>query len=346
MSSQYKGYSSYDKYRQEEAKPNVKCPICGKLFYVKPKRIRRLKNGRDVCCSRECGSKYRSIWFKGENNHQFGLTGNKNSSSRDEKIINRYGYVMIFAPENYPMKTHSGRIFEHRKIVEDNYVLFDPNYFVEIDGKMYLKPEVEVHHINEIKTDNRIVNLVPLTKSEHVKIHRSRSETIRDNETGRIVGISRKFTKVTGVPVNIRSHIVKFKRFDDAAIIPTTSDGNAGYDFYSPVETTILPGKSVTIDTCIGWQPDENNLYIQMQGRSGLCYKHGIELCNAGVIDASYIGHIAVKLYNKTDTEYVIKRGDRIVQGIIFDLPSITVVEVTEFKETERGSNGFGSSGR
>lgn len=159
-------------------------------MYMKPSRLKRVKHG--VCCSSECNNAYKKKWFKGENNHQYGLKGPKNSSFKNTKIKTNYGYYAIYSP-NHPFKDSGNRVKEHRLVVEAHYSLFDIKYFCEIDGKFYLKPDVEVHHINEIKTDNRIENLIPLTKVEHTRLHNNKKIIKRDN-LGRFIS-SKKLNK-------------------------------------------------------------------------------------------------------------------------------------------------------
>jgi len=69
--------------------------------------------------------------------------------------------------------------------------LFDDKYFNIINNKYYLKPEIDVHHINKNGLDNRIENLIPLTRSEHTSIHNKEKVIIRDDK-GKITGISKQ----------------------------------------------------------------------------------------------------------------------------------------------------------
>jgi len=85
----------------------------------------------------------------------------------------------------------------------------------------------------------------------------------------------------------------------------------------------------------------------QVRPRSGLALKHGITVLNSpGTIDADYRGEVGVILINHGDTDFHILRGDRIAQMVIAALPGVTFVEISELDDTERGSGGFGSSGR
>jgi len=85
----------------------------------------------------------------------------------------------------------------------------------------------------------------------------------------------------------------------------------------------------------------------QVRPRSGLALKHGIGVLNSpGTIDADYRGEVGVILINHGDMDFHIQRGDRIAQMVIAALPAVDFIEVTELDDTERGSGGFGSSGR
>jgi deoxyuridine 5'-triphosphate nucleotidohydrolase len=78
--------------------------------------------------------------------------------------------------------------------------------------------------------------------------------------------------------------------------------------------------------------------------RSGLAAKFGIDV-GAGVIDADYRGNIGVVLFNFSDSDFTIKKGDRIAQLICEKIEMADLIEEEKLDETVRGSNGFGSSG-
>ena len=81
-----------------------------------------------------------------------------------------------------------------------------------------------------------------------------------------------------------------------------------------------------------------------LKSKSGLNVKHN--LTSDGVVDVGYTGSICVKLYNHGDTDYMVHRGDKISQLVIIDIriPHLKIVD--ELDETERGNNGFGSTGK
>lgn len=144
---------------------NCECPICHKKFHLKPCSLGKSETHY---CSRECHRLAKKQYMKGEKNHQYGLKGAKNSSWKSDKKITSYGYVKIRVLD-HPFRDADDMVFEHRLIAE-KYLLNDENS-IEINGKKYLKPEYEVHHINKKRTDNRLENLLVLTRKEHAKIH-------------------------------------------------------------------------------------------------------------------------------------------------------------------------------
>ena len=175
-----------------DREPNCQCSICGVKMWVKPSRLRRQIHG--VSCSKECGKILRSRYMTGEGNHQFGLTGELNSSYKHDEKINSAGYIM----ENVPGHPKGGKIrdrgkatyiLKHRLIIERNYGKFPKELFENICGWIVLKDCYDVHHINEDKTDNRLENLEVLTRGEHTTIHNFEKTIIRDNKTGRIIGV-------------------------------------------------------------------------------------------------------------------------------------------------------------
>ena len=166
---------------------NCKCEICGKEFHRKKSRI--LKNKHQVC-SRECLRELKKILLVGEGNHQYGLKGDLNSSFKGIEVKRKNNgllEVKVYKPD-HPFADKNSRVLKHRLIVEEHYDLFDSKYFVNINNNFYLRPGIEVHHINRDHTDNRIENLMPVTKSEHRIIHNLFQTIIRD-ELGRITGV-------------------------------------------------------------------------------------------------------------------------------------------------------------
>lgn len=160
--------------------PNTKCFACGKPIYIKPSRIARSKSGK-FTCSKECMGKMRSMIFTGSNNPNY----HEETISYYENNGFKYQRIKL---HNHPYKGFQDYYPYHRYIVEQNHNMFDDKYFNIIDGQYYLKPEVNIHHKNENTLNNNISNLIPLTMSEHRKLHNSTKEIIRD-EKGRIAGV-------------------------------------------------------------------------------------------------------------------------------------------------------------
>lgn len=83
-------------------------------------------------------------------------------------------------------------MLEHRLLVEENWKLFDERAFDIINGQHVLKKGYVVHHIDGDHSNNDIRNLIPLTKSEHNRLHIKLREVVRDKETGRIITTYKK----------------------------------------------------------------------------------------------------------------------------------------------------------
>ena len=120
---------------------------------------------------------------------------------------------------------------------------------------------------------------------------------------------------------------------------------DAGYDLTATVTQTLEPGQRALIPTGL-----HINLPAGTVGyvcsRSGLAAVHGIAVLNApGVIDPDYTGEVFVNLINLGPKPYTIHRGDRIAQLIIHQTVAVYWRRVTEFKDTQRGNSGHGSTG-
>jgi dUTP pyrophosphatase len=85
----------------------------------------------------------------------------------------------------------------------------------------------------------------------------------------------------------------------------------------------------------------------QVRPRSGLAAKHGVTVLNApGTVDADYRGEIGVLLINHGGEPFTIRRGERIAQMVIASVVRAELVVVAALSQTDRGSGGFGSTGR
>lgn len=132
---------------------------------------------------------------------------------------------------------------------------------------------------------------------------------------------------------------------DDGAIMPTRAHAHdAGLDLYAQEGRIIEAKESAIFDTGVHVLIPEGYVGLLMS-KSGLNVKYG--LTSEGVIDASYTGSIVVKLYNNSGFDYHVRKGDKISQLLIVPIDTPSLIQVNDFAEkTERGSNGFGSSGR
>ena len=131
---------------------------------------------------------------------------------------------------------------------------------------------------------------------------------------------------------------------DNGARMPTKAHrADAGFDLYSR-DAVIVPAKeSATFDTGVHMQIPEGFVGF-LKSKSGLNVKHGIT--SEGVIDSGYTGSIVVKLYNHSGKDYKIQIGDKISQIVLLPIAMTDLELVKNFENSERGNNGFGSSGR
>lgn len=156
---------------------------------------------------------------------------------------------------------------------------------------------------------------------------------------------------------------VKIKRLSDIAIMPTYGSTKAScMDLYAnlgfhdamtvnglakkPNFVEIEPHTTVKIGTGFAFQPPEGYCGL-IFARSGLATKQGLAPANkVGVCDEDYTGEYIVALHNDTDETQFVHHGDRIAQLIFVPYEQASLIEVDNLNETERGSGGFGSSGR
>ena len=126
------------------------------------------------------------------------------------------------------------------------------------------------------------------------------------------------------------------------------TDGSAGVDLRACLDEPLLikPGETHLIGTGIAVHIADPGFAAMLLPRSGLGHKHGIVLGNlVGLIDSDYQGELKVSCWNRGNTEFTVKPGERSCQMIIVPVLQATYEIVEEFDESERGAGGFGHTG-
>lgn len=142
---------------------------------------------------------------------------------------------------------------------------------------------------------------------------------------------------------------INIKKLNKNATMPTKgSEYAAGYDLYACMDNesvTINPHETVKIGTGLAIQPPKNT-FGAVFARSGIACKQGLRPANCvGVCDYDYTGEYIVALHNDSNKPRVVNNGDRIAQLVFIPYVAVEFNEVNELEKTERGSNGFGSTG-
>ena len=167
---------------------------------------------------------------------------------------------------------------------------------------------------------------------------------------------------------------IKFKKISPDAVVPSyATEGSAGFDLYATEEVVVKPQETKIIPTGLEIECPEG-MAVMIYPRSGISAKTPLRLANGvGVIDSDYRGELKVIFYNSSNSEVrivpkyqltdgnvieaydhdyvpygtvVIKKGDRIAQGVLIDVTQADFKEVQDFKETKRGKGCLGSTGK
>jgi dUTP pyrophosphatase len=140
------------------------------------------------------------------------------------------------------------------------------------------------------------------------------------------------------------SEIMEVKKMSEFATIPSRgSKYAAGFDLYSAYDTIVKAKWNAIVKTDISISIPINT-YARIAPRSGLAVKNFIDV-GAGVVDYDYRGNVGVVLFNHSNFDFEIKKGDRIAQLILERICMANILEVDELAATERGISGYGSSG-
>ena len=138
---------------------------------------------------------------------------------------------------------------------------------------------------------------------------------------------------------------LKVKRLEVSATIPTKSNSSdAGWDLYALKPRYIQPGQRVLIKTGVSLEIPDGFVGL-IWPRSGLAVKSGIDVF-AGVVDAGYRGDVGVCLYNSSERQFEVQAGDRIAQIIFQPVSQFQLLESTSLDDSDRGVDGFGSTGK
>ena len=139
-------------------------------------------------------------------------------------------------------------------------------------------------------------------------------------------------------------------RIGNSFPLPTyATQGSAGLDLRALLDepTTLEPGQTLLIPTGLAIYIDDPSLAGMILPRSGLGHKHGIVLGNlVGLIDSDYQGQLFVSCWNRGQTIFTLEPGERIAQLILVPVIQAEFEIVSDFSTSERGSGGFGHSGR
>lgn len=141
---------------------------------------------------------------------------------------------------------------------------------------------------------------------------------------------------------------VLIKILDEGVPLPIYArGGDAGADLITRIDVTIAPGERKLVPTGISLALPEGYAAF-IHPRSGLAIKHGVTIVNApGTVDAGFRGELQIILINHDLAATVtFSRGERIAQLIIQRVERAEFVEVKELPGSDRGTNGFGSTGR
>jgi len=159
---------------------------------------------------------------------------------------------------------------------------------------------------------------------------------------------------------------VNIKRLNKHAVIPQYAKaGDSGFDLVATEDVIIAPGETALIPTGLAFEIPQG-YEMQIRPRSGISLRTKLRV-QLGTVDSGYRGEVSVIVDNtSTDTwsnasrrvdntydestrnktkGYIIRKGDRIAQGVIAPVASATFTEVDELGESQRGEGGFGSSG-
>lgn len=150
-------------------------------------------------------------------------------------------------------------------------------------------------------------------------------------------------------PPEIALKILDSRIGRDFPLPEAATHGSAGVDLRALLDADheLQPGATLLIPTGLAIHIEDPGYAAMILPRSGLGHKHGIVLGNlVGLIDSDYQGPLMVSCWNRGDRPFLITVGERIAQLVVVPVMQPRFRVVDDFTESQRGSGGFGSSGR
>jgi dUTP pyrophosphatase len=183
---------------------------------------------------------------------------------------------------------------------------------------------------------------------EFEKLQQKYSEELPNNSEEGMISETLKQLEEELYSSSIKSELLVQKIHEDAILPSYAYPTDSGFDLCSVEEISIEPFGRALIPTGLRFNIP-TGFEIQVRPKSGLAIKEGITVLNTpGTVDQGYNGELKVIVFNTNNKPFTIKNKMKIAQAVLCPVASgnfVTIVEVDNVEETERGENGFGSTG-
>lgn len=137
---------------------------------------------------------------------------------------------------------------------------------------------------------------------------------------------------------------LKVKKLNHEAKLPSKGHpGDAGIDFFAIETAVFAPGAQVNVKTGVALEIPEGHVGL-IWDKSSVSFNKGLKIMG-GVIDSGYRGEIIMSMYNTSNTEQIIEKGNKIAQMIIQKFEDCEIEEINEMSDTVRGEGREGSTG-
>ena len=222
-----------DEYKRKNQDLNCTCTQCGKKFHMKPYQINKYPRNMGFFCTKECETEYRKEWFKGENNHQYGLKGELNASFKRGLLTKRNHHLeeeWISCPDRPDLHKNSTRMTVHRYNVVTNPDKYASCLFSKVGDYYILKDNLHVHHIDLDHKNNDLSNLTILSQHIHTKVHNQIKE-LAVELTSKIIGVLKQgelleTPEVDNQQPSLDSNILEGSETNNRVLTDSAEDSN------------------------------------------------------------------------------------------------------------------------